>query len=113
VTGERNVLSLETALLPPLFIEIGGTRYPVKKITRPLWRKIKELEDRRKQGDVLALYEQIELVIDAPAETIDGLDVYEVRKINDFITDALFKPLKNLPDEEKKEPAPGPTTPQI
>jgi hypothetical protein len=110
---EKNVLNLDTSVLPPIFVEIAGNRYPIKKITRPMWRAIKLLEDRRKAGDILALYEQIELVVEAPEEVVDGLDVYEVRKINDFITDVLFRPLKNIPDEEKKEPVPGPTTPSI
>jgi hypothetical protein len=107
---EKNVLFLDEAVLPPLYVEIAGNRYLVKKIGRPMWRSIKALEDRRKTGDILALYEQIELVLDIPPAVVDGLDVYEVRKINDFITDALFKPLKNLEGDEKNGSEPGPTT---
>ena len=96
------------ALYPGVKIQIDGKEYLARRSTRPMWRKLRELEDRIKKGDFTAYYEQIEIMTNAPAEAVDNLDVEEVKQIIEYIIERTQNPAEGMDNAEKKVLPPGP-----
>jgi len=95
------------ALYPNIEIEINGTKYQAKRSTRPMWRTLRELEQRIKAGDFTAYYEQIEIMTNAPQEAVDTLDIGEVKQIIEYIIERCHNPEAGMDETEKKAFPPG------
>lgn len=96
------------ALYAGITVKINGKEYQARRSTRPMWRKLRELEDRIKTGDFTAYYEQIEIMTNAPAEAVDSLDVEEVKTIIEYVVGKLQNPGEGIDEPEKKVLPPGP-----
>lgn len=59
------------SLYPGIKITINGETYLAKRSTRPMWRTLRDLEKRIREGDFTAYYEQVEVMTNAPAEAVD------------------------------------------
>jgi len=110
-------------LKKPIEITIDGKIYHVRRISRPVAIEISAYEKEMRGGNLEAVYKQLALYIDAPQETIDAIDITDLRAIQKYITDRVYERITGTePDatpeektkaaaelEEKNLPKPGET----
>lgn len=99
------------SLYPGIKITINGETYLAKRSTRPMWRTLRDLEKRIREGDFTAYYEQVEVMTNAPAEAVDTLDIQEVKQIIEYIISKNQNPGEGTDNLEKKASLPGETKP--
>ena len=102
------MISIDTkkSLYKPIEIEIDGKIFQVKRIPRDVLLKIERLGEEALKGNVVAGYQQLELLI-GKSEYVDRLDIREVNEIIGFITEKIYKLEKTETEEEKNESKPG------
>lgn len=100
----------------PVEIEIEGQKYKLKKLNRTAYRQVGELEKRLRATEdeferVDIVFEQAGLMIDAPPEVLNDMDVNQltelvtlIGKIRNGGTEADAPPEAV---EEKNSPSPG------
>jgi hypothetical protein len=112
-------MKLSLPLYDPPVVEINGRAYPLRPINRPMFRKLREIDEKSAQStdpydDVEAGYEVLMVCLDAPAEVLDVLPISQVREISNFIRSVIMagkdgdqvkaaEPAKALTPEEKDE----------
>jgi len=97
--------------LPPITIEVRGKEYPLRPINRRVWRELKKVETRVKEGEIEALHDQLLLLTEIPVEIVDELEFREIRAFVGWITTTMFAPpLAGLPEVEKNGFEAGRTT---
>lgn len=94
------VIDPDKSMYKPIEVVVGKKVFKVKRINRPIYRRLEELEAEIKKGNIDALYRQLELFV-GKSKYIDNLDVREIAQINEFIVKKLFAPEKKGVDEEK------------
>ncbi|MEN6310886.1 MAG: hypothetical protein ABFD80_05040 [Acidobacteriota bacterium] len=108
-----------TSIYEPLTVTIDGATYAVKRLNRQRFRELAKLQEKAAtatQEEMIDIgYDEIALLIDAPKDVVDGLDVSQIRSITRWLTQALFgagAPAKAAEDTEKNGRRPGDETPQ-
>ncbi len=103
----RLKIDTKKSLYDPIEVEIDGKVYKVKKITRPLLKKIGEYDKAVAEGDLESAYKRLELFI-GKHKILSELSLNELIEITNFVITNLFKPTreeKNLqrPEEKKSQ----------
>lgn len=106
----RLVINTEESLYKPVDIEIDGQVYTVARVTRPIQRRILELDEEWKKGNLDAAYQRLELLIGSQP-FMEKLDVQQVNTITEYIVRKVYAPSKEDRAEEKKAPEAGEKTP--
>lgn len=108
-----------TTIYKPLTVQIEGKDYPVRRLNRHRCGELmsfqEKLTDAAQKGTFDILYDEVALLVDAPREVIDELDLTQVRDITRWLIEALFggpEQGKAAEDPEKNGPRPGDETPQ-
>ena len=100
------VLEIDTkkSLFDPIEIKIDGKIYFVKELTTGILKKIQASARDAQSGSVEAIQEQIELLLNLPAETFDRLSMSNLQKLISTLVEKSLNPLKG---EEKNGSKPG------
>jgi len=99
-------ISTTKSLYAPIEVEVDGKPYLVAKLNKAVFDKLKTFEDDARGGDLDALFNQVQtLVPNLNGKILAKLDVRDIQKIINFITDSIFKPEKA--EQEKNESRPG------
>jgi len=81
-----------TTLYEPLEVEIDGKTFKVRRITRDLLRAISAMDVEVQGGQADLVYDRLALLLEEKAApAIDKLDLLEVRRVMEFITENAFK----------------------
>ena len=105
----RLVINTEESLYRPVEVEIDGQVYQVARITRPVQRKLLELDDQLRAGNLDAAYTRLELLI-GKQDFIEKIDVQQASKITQYIIQKVYAPTPEDRVEEKKAPEAGEKT---
>ena len=101
------------AIYTPIEIEIEGVKYKLRKLNRARFREIAEWTKKEaeagddKKAAVEAVYEQLKVFVDAPADVLDDLDIFEVGRLVSLITEKIVRKPASPEDPEKNVPKPG------
>jgi len=102
-------LSTTKSLYKPITIEIDGVQIKAKPLKKERLRQIAEIEKRIRAGNVLAAYDQIEVIF-GKQKKFEKLELRQVNEIIEYVTNSIFRPEKELPKEEKNSTRPGDKT---
>jgi hypothetical protein len=98
-------IDTKKSLYDPIKIDIDGKVYKVKKITRPMLKKIGEYDKAVVEGDLESAYKRLELFI-GKHKVLNELNLNELIEITNYIITNLFKPTsteKNMQRPEEKK----------
>jgi hypothetical protein len=98
-------IDTKKSLYDPIKIDIDGKVYKVKKITRPMLKKIGEYDKAVVEGDLESAYKRLELFI-GKHKVLNELNLNELIEITNYIITNLFKPTsteKNMQGPEEKK----------
>jgi hypothetical protein len=98
---------LEERTLPPIEVEIKGVTYAVRPVTKKIWKTLRQIQDQVTGGETGAIFDQIPVLLDLPAEVEEGLEFREVMLIVKHITTQMYAPFGGLSGEEKNDSKPG------
>jgi len=102
------VIDSGKSLYKPIEIQIDGTTYLVARLNKAVFDKLKSFEDAARGGDLEALFQQLQaLVPKLNGGTLAKLDVRDVQRIINFITDSVLKADKVISETEKNVSRPG------
>lgn len=112
-------MDYKLSLYQAVEIDIGGQKYPLRKLNRKMFRELADLEKREKATE--SVYEKIDLgyeslgiFVDAPPEVLEALNPDEVVELRKIIDVEVFKSVpaeKSVEDDpEKNAPKPGEET---
>ena len=104
------------SIYEPDEVELDGKRYPLRKRNRAVMRQLTQLQEKyEKVPDTEKIdvgYEQIGLLVDAPAEVIDGLDARQVSALSRWLGSIISgKAAADDGDAGKNPERPGDETP--
>jgi len=102
-------ISTTKSLYKPIVIEIDGVQIKAKPFVKERLRRIAEIEKKIRAGDVLAAYEQIEVIF-GKQKKFESLELRQVNEIIEYVTNSILRPEKELPVEEKNSTGPGDKT---
>lgn len=92
------------SLYPKLEVAIGEKVYLIRPLNQALWDSLAKLEmaskDKNLAESMSVLYEQVVTMTGAPKKAVEALDIRDIQRIINFVTDAVRKGPEL---EEKKE----------
>jgi len=104
--ANKLILSTKKSIHPPLEIVIDDVTYQNNTFSRALFEELKKHEAAALAGDIEALYQQVHLLYSVPMETLNSLDVRDIKSLLDFTMAKVFStpegPKTEAEEEEKK-----------
>jgi hypothetical protein len=96
----------------PAEIEIEGTRYKLRRRSRSVMRQLSQIEAKlmattANEERVELGYEQAGLLIDAPQDVIDALDMRQINEITRWVVAAATGKVEPDEGDEKNALKPG------
>jgi len=106
---KKLILSTQKSIHKPIEIEIDGTTYPNNPLSHALFEEIKKHEDAANDGDLNALYKQVQILYSVPIKVLNKLDVRDVNSLIQYTMAQIFQPKTKTEKEkaEKNAPKPG------
>ena len=110
VENNKLVLSTKKSIHKPIEVEIDGKIYHCRPLSRTLWDGVKQYEDAAADGDIEALYKQVELLYGVPIVILNKLDIRDVNSLLEYTMAQIFKltPKTDKEKAEKNGSKPGP-----
>ena len=114
-------LSTKKSIHQPIVVKIDGKSYENNPLSRSLFDKVREYEEAAINGDVEALYKQVEILYSVPLDVLNQLDCRDVTSLLDYtmakiiqssVNSAKEKAEKNVSKPGPKEPASSPESSQ-
>jgi len=105
------VLSTQQSIHKPIEIEIDGKTYRNNPLSRTLFDEIKKHEKAANEGDIKALYKQVQILYSVPIAVLNKLDVRDISTLLDYTMSRIFQPALKSDKEkaEKNGSKPGPS----
>lgn len=103
--NNRFVLSTKKSLFDPIEVEVDGKIYQSRKLNRPLFDEIRKHEKSANEGDIDALYKQVNIIFGIEPSVLNALDIRDIEAMLTFATKKIFHPDKK--DEAKNGSKPG------
>jgi len=111
-------MDYKLSLYKAVEVEIGGQKYPLRKLNRKMFQAMAEIEKREKEAGSIyekvdIAYESLRLFIDAPPEVLDDLDNDQVTELKNIVDAEVFKSKPDADtgdDSEKNALKPGEET---
>jgi len=113
---QRLVLSTKKSIHAPIVIEVDGKSYPNNPLSRELFDEVRKHEKAALDGDIEALYKQVEVLFSVPIEVLNKLDVRDVNSLLDYTMARVFQPAQPKSENEiaeKNASKPGPKEPAL
>lgn len=104
---KKLVFNTTKSLYKPIEIVIDGKTYTSKKLTKSVLDKVFSFDEKVRNGDTNAPYEQASFTFDIPLNVLYKLDATEVGVINRSVLSNLYDPEKAEEDPEKNVKGPG------
>lgn len=101
------VLSTKKSLYRPLTVEIDGTVYECKKLTRAFLKDFFKFETDALNGDLDAPYKQAQFAFGIPLKVLYELDAAELKDINNRVLDGIAAPDRITQDTSPNSKSPG------
>lgn len=110
--SEEKILALSTqkSIHKPIEVNIDGTIYKNKPLSRATFDEIRKHEKAALGGDIEALYKQVQAMFDVPMDVLNKLDMRDVNSLLDYTMARIFQPSAKTDKEkaEKNVRKPGP-----
>jgi hypothetical protein len=89
-------MDYKLSLYQAVEVEIGGQKYPLRKLNRKMFRELAELEKKEKEAasdfEKIDLgYESLNIFVDAPIAVLESLNPDEVAELRKIIDAEVFK----------------------
>lgn len=89
-------MDYKLSLYQAVEVEIGGQKYPLRKLNRKMFRELAEFEKREKAAEsaydkIEVLYDELRAFIDAPADVLDDLGNDQLLELKSIIDAEVFK----------------------
>ncbi len=104
------VLSTKKSLHKPIVIVIDDQSFENNPLSRALFDEVREYEQAALDGDIEALYKQVEILFSVPLEMLNKLDVRDVNSLLDYTMAKIFDAAAQTAKEKagKNASKPGP-----
>lgn len=104
------VLSTTKSIHKPIVIVIDNKSYENNPLSRALFDEVRKYEKAALDGEVEALYKQVELLFSVPVDVLNQLDCRDVNSLLDYTMAQIIQASVNTTKEkaEKNESKPGP-----
>lgn len=102
------VLSTTKSLHKPIVIVIDNKSYENNPFSRALFDEVRKYEKAALDGDIEALYKQVEILYSVPVEVLNKLDVRDVNSLLDFTMAKIFDAAAETRKEKAEKNASGP-----
>jgi len=107
------VLSTKKSIHNPIVIKIDGKSYENNPLSRALFDEVRKYEKAALEGDVEALYKQVEILFSVPVDVLNELDCRDVNSLLDYTMGQIIQAGAKTAKEkaEKNGSKPGPLKP--
>lgn len=107
------ILSTRKSIHKPIVIVIDDKSYANNPLSRTLFDEVSIYEKAALEGDIEALYKQVEILYSVPIEVLNKLDCRDVNSLLDYTMAQIFQASAKTAKEkaEKNGSKPGPEKP--
>jgi len=109
---QKLVLSTKKSIHKPIVIEVDGKKYENNPLSRTLFDEVRKYEKAALDGDIEALYKQVELLFSVPVEVLNKLDVRDVNSLLDYTMAQIFIARATTEKEKAEKNASKPGQPE-
>ncbi len=102
------VLSTTKSIHKPIVIVIDNKSYENNPLSRSLFDEVRKYEAAALDGDIEALYKQVEILYSVPVDVLNQLDVRDVNSLLDFTMAKIFEAAADTRKEKAEKNASGP-----
>ncbi len=102
------VLSTTKSIHKPIVIVIDNKSYENNPLSRALFDDVREYEQAALDGDIEALYKQVEILYSVPLDVLNQLDVRDVNSLLTFTMARIFEAAAETKKEKAGKNASGP-----
>ena len=112
---QKLVLSTKKSIHKPIVITIDDKSYENNPLSRSLFDEVRKYEKAALDGDIEALYKQVEILFSVPLDVLNKLDVRDVNSLLDYTMTKIFQAAAETAKEkeEKNASKPGPKEPVL
>lgn len=97
------VLSTKKSIHPPIKVTVDKVVYLNNPLSRALFDELKEHEKAALGGDIQALYAQVRAIFDIPLETLNKLDMRDIKTLLEYTMTKVFGSTGKETKDEQKE----------
>lgn len=107
---KKLVLSTQKSIHKPIEIEVDKKIYQANSLSRTLFDEIHKHEKDAKEGDIEALYKQVQLLYPISLVVLNKLDIRDIGSLIEYTMTKIFQASAKTDKEkaEKNAPKPGP-----
>lgn len=102
------VLSTTKSIHKPIVVVIDNKSYQNNPLSRALFDDVRKYEQAALDGDIEALYKQVEILYSVPQDVLNQLDVRDVNSLIDFTMAKIFEAAAETAKEKAEKNASGP-----
>ena len=96
------VLSTQKSIHKPIEIEVDGKVYQNRPLSRATFDEVRKYEKAALEGDIEALYKQVQTLFGIPMDVLNKLDVRDVNSLLEYTMARVFQ-ARAKTDKEKEE----------
>lgn len=107
---KKLVLSTQKSIHKPIEIDVDGKTYQNNPLSRTLFDEVRKYEKAAINGDIKALYAQVQLLYPIPNKVLNSLDIRDIGTLLEYTMAQIFQASVKTDKEkaEKNAPKPGP-----
>lgn len=107
--SDKLVLSTQKSIHKPIEVEIDGKIYCNNPLSRALFDEVRKYEKAASDGDIEALYKQVQILFSVPIAVLNKLDVRDINTLLTYTMAQIFQSAAKTPKEkaEKNASKPG------
>ena len=110
MTEEKKlILSTQKSIHKPIEVEIDGKTYQNRPLSRATFDEVKKHEKAALNGDIEALYKQVQILYGVSMDVLNKLDIRDVNTLLQYTMTQVSQPIATTDKEkaEKNAPKPG------
>ena len=100
---DRFKVSTKKSLFKPIEIEIDEKVYKIDMITPEVLDQVEKYDKDAATGNTTAVTKQLEIIFGIPQKITRKLDVRDLEKMMNFVSERIFNPELGKGGKEKKE----------
>ena len=106
---KKLILSTQKSIHKPIEVEIDGKTYQNRPLSRATFDEVKKHEKAALEGDIEALYKQVQILFGVPLEVLNKIDIRDINTLLNYAMAQIFQSSTETDKEkaEKNESKPG------
>ncbi len=106
--AKKLILSTKQSIHKPIEIEIDGKTYRNNPLSRELFDEVRKYEKRATNGDIEALYTQVQILFGVEIGVLNKLDVRDINSLLTYTMAQIFRPQPKTTAEKEEKNASKP-----